>query len=178
MALSNCYFDFAALETWKASVEVYTDIIAKEIYKITGQTCLAVHTGSIVEQFGVPLFFKDNNGISLDLRTDHDVMFVFSGLFVNNDANASISMKKVTDSTEFFHIIPKNQGNMLIESIQDLDKKHHTLKLDTVKAKKLLLKIVSSLEIQNQFHNASGFHPRCKSIFSLSMVPFTRRFLS
>ena len=81
---------------WKEHVEIYTDTIAAEISEQTGHHCVGVHTGSIIERFGVPLHSIDEHcPYSEELKTDHDVMFIFSDLLLQDDANASLCMKYV-----------------------------------------------------------------------------------
>ena len=62
---------------------------------------MPINTGSIVEQFGLPLNKEYKGNI---LQTDHDVMFVVDGVKVGDDEDCDLQALQTDNKSEYVHL--------------------------------------------------------------------------
>ena len=153
------------LRQWKTSVRNYTTVIKSILKERTGHRFLAIDTGSIVEQFGLPLASKREEIDSL--RTDHDVMFVPASTLVSL-AMGNINLVSIEGSEEYFHLRIVNKNCKLLSLISDSEGF-----IDNTKDKFLKKSIVTNMPVKDIEPNIL----EKRTLLGLACINFTQRIL-
>ena len=109
--------------------------ILKEVQNISLHVIEMVPTGSVFEGFGKPLNFLQ---LPTNLGTDYDVMFAFK--------KSDLAIEFIMKDQEFLHIFSLTSNCTFLNQVAVFDEGAKAYKLSSAKARKLMQRIVDSVQ--------------------------------